>query len=175
MKRVVPFMTVLCLLLTAFAPLALADAALQITAVTYTSEDAYFTLTVRGMCTAGTNISLLVRNENGDLRAIEQCRAGSGDVFSKEVVIDSSNDAGLAAEDGSIVYSVYARSYYNEDAVYTLSLYSDAGKERIVSLFNAAADGETMRGCIEQYDRVFGFDRTFYSGMEPDVANWMLT
>ena len=174
MKRFISIITMMCLLLTVFVPLAMADTDFQITSVAYTSEGDFFTLTVKGSCAAGTRVSLLVKNENGTLRAIEQCKAETGNVFSKEVVIDSSDDIGLASEDGSIVYSVYARDYNNEASVYTLALYSDAGKERIISLFNEAADSDTMTDCIERYYKVFGFDMTYYNGMESDVAKLML-
>lgn len=175
MRRFISIITMMCLLLTVFVPLAMADTDFQITSVAYTSEGDFFTLTVKGSCAAGTRVSLLVKNENGTLRAIEQCKAETGNVFSKEVVIDSSDDTGLASEDGSIVYSVYARNYNNEASVYTLALYSDAGKERIISLFNEAADSDTMTDCIERYYKVFGFDMTYYSGMESEVAKLMLS
>ncbi len=174
MKKTVLILTVICMLTSFFAPLAFADNGIGITSVTYTSADNRFILTVRGICEAGMNISLLVKNEDGVIKAIQQCRAGETDTFAVETEIDVSGDSVITSAE-AMVYTVSVRNYKNEYAEYFVPLYTESAKDNIVQKFNAAVNtAEEIIRYTEEYSKAFGFNMTFFDAKKKEIAENML-
>ena len=75
MKKIISIFTIMCLLLATFVPfVSAASNSVEIITVTYTSQGDEFILTVKGVTAPNTNVSLIVKNENSELRAIEQTK-----------------------------------------------------------------------------------------------------
>lgn len=177
MKKIISIFTITCLLLATFVPFVSADSSndVEIITVTYTSEGDEFVLTVKGVASADINVSLIVKNQNSVIRALEQARAENDGTFTYDVGVEITEDKGLVTDpDQPIIYTVYARDYKNVSDEYEIPLYSNEVKQRIVDKFNAADTEEEMIKCISDYNEVFGFSMTYYTGNESVVANNMI-
>lgn len=171
MKKIISLFTIVCLLLVTFVSFVYANYDVEIIKVTYTSQNDEFILTVKGTTAPGRNVSLTVKNQNSQLRALEQTRAASDGTFEYEIGVEITADKGLVADPSlPVVYTVYARDYNNKTTSYSVPLYSNSTKQAIVDLFNGTNDKTTMTGYIETYGEIFGFNMSDYAGNEDAVA-----
>ncbi len=179
MKRSISAIVALCLLFTMFVPFVSADNTqdtVSVTSVLYTSLNDIYTLTVNGICKSGTKISVVVKNAEGSVRAMEQCKAEEGDTFSKTFKINVSSDKLSVSEGDPIVETVYVRSYRNASDSYEVPLYSEADRIKIINeKFNNASSSAEMLGLINSYYKVFGFDMTYFNAMDEETAEFMLS
>lgn len=177
MKKIISIFTITCLLLATFVPfVSAASDSVEIITVTYTSQDDEFILSVKGVTTPNMNVSLIVKNQNFQMRALEQTKAGSDGTFVYDIGVEITADKGLVTDPSQpLVYTLYARNYKNVSDEYEIPLYSNEAKQRIVDdFFNAADTEEAMIDCIDKYNDVFGFSMTYYTGNESTIASNMI-
>jgi len=175
MKKLISAIIVVCLLLTAFSTIVAADRTdITISSVTYTSSGTYFNITVNGECEQGNNVSVRIKNKNGDLKALKQFKVKNSDTYSYDIKINTAGDETLTEADGSLTYTLYVRNSNNQSDTYSLPLYTEASKLDIVSKFNGTSDALIMQGYIETYSRVFGFDFKYYAGREAEIAKYLI-
>ncbi|MEE1043296.1 MAG: S-layer homology domain-containing protein [Clostridia bacterium] len=175
MKRIISIVIMTCLLMTFFTTFTFADSSdVKITSVTYSSDNSVFTLNVNGICAPKNNISLVVKNKNGIIKAIEQFKVKDASSFSYEVEFDTNGDESLMETDGSLLYTVYVRNYSNKSDSYVVPLFTEGAKLFIVGKFNDETDITKMTGLIETYGKVFGFDSTYFNGAKDSVSKFML-
>ena len=176
MKKLLSVLTIICLLTGMMAVSASAEEAnTSITSVLYTSAGNRFDLLIKGAAGKNAYVSIIVKNESGEVRAMEQCTSDETGFFSKQVFADTSDDSALRNEDGAFLYTVYVRDYNNSSASETVWLYSEDMKQKIIDEnFKTAADYGEMKAAIEKYGKVFGFNTTYYTSMAEEAAEYML-
>lgn len=176
MKKLISIFTIVCLMIVTFVPcVSAASDDVEIITVTYTSAGDEFVLTVKGTTAPGRNVTLLVKNQNSQLRAMEQTRAGSDGTFVYDIGVEITADKGLVSDPSlPLVYTVYARDYKNKSATYNVPLYSQEAKQRIVDKFNDASTTSVMTECIDSYGEIFGFNMAYYAGNEEAIAANMI-
>lgn len=174
MKKLISTIILVCMVFTAFSTVISADK-LDITSVTYTSSGTFFTISVNGVCDAGDNITIRIKNKSGDVRALKQFKVKDADTFTYSIKVNTVKDEALTETDGSLVYAVYVRNNDNENSMYQLPLYTEANKRKIIDeKFNTASTITDMETYIEGYAKVFGFDMTNYANAKDDVAEFMI-
>lgn len=176
MKKIVSIFTVMCIILAVFVPFVSASDEVKITSVTYTSGGNIYTLKIHGLSTAYNNVSLVIKNRNGDFKAMDQCKAVEDGTFSKEVKVNITSDK--ADDTTPVVYTVIARNYTNKAFQYTVTLYTEDAKQSIVdTYFKPAALNNSvtdMGSAITEYSTVFGFNMEYYSAMSEEIAQNMI-
>ena len=142
MKKIISIFTITCLLLATFVPfVSAASNDVEIISVTYTSTDDEFVLTVKGKTASAMNVSLIVKNQNGVLRAIEQTKTDVDGTFVYDIGVVITEDKGLVTDpEQPLVYTLYARTrnYKNEPDGYDVPLYSNEAKQIYCNRFNNA-------------------------------------
>ncbi len=175
MKKIISSIIVLCMLLTAFSTIITANQKnISINSVTYTSSETFFTITINGECEGGKNVSVIIKNKNGDVKALKQFKVKNAGSYSYDVKINTAGDELLTETDGSLIYTIQVRSSDNKGDSYDVPLYTEASKRNIISQFNGTSDAETMKGYIEIYSKIFGFDFKYFNGKELDVAKYLI-
>ena len=176
MKKALSVLAIICLLMgmTIFSVSA-DETNASITSVSYTSDDNRFDLLIKGLAGKGAYVSITVKNETGIVRAMEQCISEESGFFTKEVFVDTTDDLALRNEDGALSYTVYVRDYYNSAASKTVLLYSENIKQTIIDKnFKSTSDSGEMKAAIDKFGEVFGFNTTYYTAKDLEVAEFML-
>ena len=180
MKKIISIFTITCLLLATFVPfVSAASNDVEIISVTYNSTDDEFVLTVKGKTASAMNVSLIVKNQNGVLRAIEQTKTDVDGTFVYDIGVVITEDKGLVTDpEQPLVYTLYARTrnYKNEPDGYDVPLYSNEAKQIYCNRFNNADTDteETMINCIETYNEVFGFGMAYYDAKKSEIEKNMI-
>lgn len=177
MKRIISIIVTLFLFMNLLTTFVFADNNINITSVTYDSDNGVFSLIVNGICAPGSNVSLLVKNKNSVIKAMEQfkIKTNGNNAFSYNVDVDVSSDTLGKEADGSYIYTVYVRDNKNNSAQYSVTLFSEDSKRIIIQDFlNTASSTETMMKYIEKYESVFGFNKTHYVNAKSSVADYFI-
>ena len=174
MKRIIATILMICLISATFSTIVFANGGdIEISSVTYVSSGTRFNITINGMADDGENVSVQVRNSIGTVRGLKQFKVKGADTFSYTVVIDTAADNSLTEADGALNYTIMVRSSDNSSDTYLLPLYTEASKLDIIGKFNGTDDVDVMKGYIDIYQKVFGFNVKYYAGKESSVAYFM--
>lgn len=176
MKKILSALVIICLLmnLTAFS-VAADKENIAVTSVSYASDGNLFKLVIKGFASERVYVSLTVKNEIGTVRAMEQCTTGESGFFTKEVMVETSDDLALRKDDGALLYMVYVRDYYNNPAAEQIFLYSEEMKQKIIDEnFKTADDTDKMKAAIEKYGKIFGFNTAYYIAKASETAEFMI-
>ena len=176
MKKIISIFTILCMLLVTFVPFVSASSDnVNIISVTYTANGDEFVLDVKGTSAENTNVSLVVKNQNSVIRAIEQTKTDNDGNFEYQIGIEITADKGLQqTPDQPLEYTIYARNYKGMSKDFNVKLYSNEAKQSIVDDFFNKADVDAMLEYIDSYNEIFGFSMTYYDAMRDAIASNMV-